>query len=262
MKKLDAIITKLSKVPSAIWILLVGASVMFANLYSLISNSGELIANLNDYMAEMAVEFTGFMDNLAWLFYIESAIIGIVIFELILMFVYRYLYTRRFAKGDMLHFKTAARVIYIVANIVVGLFSLISFAIPEIAVYGSYIFNIIVYTAAYLLIYLVLKESVINPKLAGTAFMKLFTLYFLLEGGITFIYFIISLTVEGYSIHEKIASGVSLAVIAGLAAIIYKFVAKPLLKAEKEYIEIIPPRDDGGVPPDNNNNEIFRGYGF
>ena len=173
------------------------------------------------------------------------------------MFIYRFLYNRRYVNKDLLHFKTAARVLYIVANTIFGLFSLISFAAPAFELYNQYIVGFFVFTAAYLVIYLVLTESVIHPKYKGTAFMKLFSFYFLLEGLLNLVYFVVFLTAEDFGLHEKIACGVSLGVIAAAAALIYRFVAKPLLKQEKERIEIIPP-EDAPPPPD----EIFRGYGF
>lgn len=257
MKKVNAIITKLEKVPSAVWILLVGVSYVFANLYSLITTSDQMIASLNEYMAQMAVEFTGFVNNLAWVFYLETGLIGIILFELILMLVYRFLYNRRYVNNNMLHFKTVARVLYILANTVFGLISLISFAAPAFELYNLYIIGFLVFTGAYLVIYLVLTESVVHPKYKGTAFMKLFSFYFLLEGLLNLVYFVVFLTAEDFDLHEKIASGVSLGVIALTAVLIYRFIAKPLLKQEKERIEIIPPEDTPSPP-----NEIFRGYGF
>lgn len=258
MKRLDAIITKLSKLPSVIWALAVGLSYMFASLYSLATTTDQMIESVNEYMSKMAVEFTGFMNNLEWFFYIETAIIGLVIFEVIIAILYRYLFNRRYISANMPKFKTTARIFYSAANVVVGLFSLISFALPVFEVYNTQIISIFVYTTAYLAVYLVIKPTIINPKYVGTAFMKLFSFYFLLEGVVAGLNLILAATQQPGDIHTTIATAAALAVLATLGALIYKFVALPLKKEELGYIEPIPPQQPPTSPPD----EIFRGYGF
>lgn len=258
MKRLDAIITKLSKLPSAIWVIAVGLSYMFASLYSLATTTGQMIESVNEYMSKMAVEFTGFMNNLEWFFYIETAIIGLVIFEVIIAILYKYLYNRRYISANMPKFKTAARVFYSAANVVVGLFSLISFAAPVFDVYNTQVVSLVAYTAAYLAVYLAIKPTVINPKYVGTAFMKLFSFYFLIEGVFGGLNLILAATQQPNDMHTTISTSVAMAVLAALGILIYKFVALPLKKEELGYIEPTPPQQPPTSPPD----EIFRGYGF
>jgi hypothetical protein len=260
MKKLDSVIRKLEKAPSVIWVILVALSCIFLNLYDLLTTVDELIAMFDDMLSDMAVEFTGFMNNLEWMFYVDVAIIGLIVFELILAIVYRYMYNRGFVSGDAVHFKTAARVAYILANIIIGAFSFISYAAPDFFYYNQFIIRIIVYTAFFLAAYLAVKESIINPKLKGTALQRIITVYFAIEGALNILNFIIALTAEEKDTHAIIARGIALGVIALLAAGIYFLIIKPLIKQEKEYVEIIIHRDTDDTPPPP--DEVFRGYGF
>jgi len=260
LKKLDAINSKLAKIPSFLWIILLGGSYILKNLWDLLVNSDETLAAVNSYMSQVALEFTGFADDLTWFVYVSTALYGILIFEIILSIVYNYMFRRQYVTAQPLHFKTAARIVFIVANSLSGLFELVGFLNEDFLYYSLYILDFIIYTGAFLTVYFILRESVLNPRWQGSSLRKLYSFYFLFKGFVGVTYMMFALTTEGVALHEKIASSVSLGVIAAAAFLIYRFVMIPALKKERDYIPV--PRETHRDDGDSGNSEIFKGYGF
>lgn len=257
-QKLDALNKKLAKAPSFLWIVLLGGSYVLRNLWDLIANMDDYLAYMNDSLSQVAVELTGFADNLAWTFYVSTAVLGAIFFELLLWFVYSYMYRRQYVAMEERRFKTAARVIFIIANSLNGVFGLLGFVDENFFYYNSYILRFVIDTGAFLLLYFVLRESVLNPRWQGTALKHLFSFYILLNGAMAAMYVIMSFTEEN-PLHEKIASQVSLGIIIAAGVLINRYVVKEALKKEREYIPVPRERHDDD---DGDSGEIFRGYGF
>jgi hypothetical protein len=255
-RKIDKINKKLAKVPSFLWIILLGGSYILRNLWDLLANSDAQLAEMDAYMSQIAVEFTGFADNLTWLLYFSAAVAGIIGFEIILWIVYNYMSGRQYVNMEQQHFKTTARLVFIFANSLCGLIGLLNFVNEDFLYYYSYIISFAIDTGALVLMYFIMRESILNPRWQGTSLKKLFYFYFFLNGFVTSFYVIMNFSMQS-SLHEIIASLVALALIALSGIAIYYLVVIGALKKERDFIPV--PRENHD---DDNDNEIFKGYGF
>ncbi|MFA5449714.1 MAG: hypothetical protein WC292_04685 [Clostridia bacterium] len=264
MQKSLEIFDKLKKVPAFVWVILIGLSYVFANYYALRWSYNELLVGMRDGFAASGVDAETLYEVLGQDFFamlaspgvivfylVMSGLIGVIIFEIILHLVYRSLFLRRYTHSDPKSFKQTARVVYIAANAIIGLYSLLFFLVPEVYAFGVEFINFAVYTAALTFGYLIVSHTVIYPQFVAVAFKRLYTLYFVINGIFAVLSFITVVT--GDNMLHIISGAIDVAVIAALAIVINATVYKKLLEREKNYIIPTPPPED---------DEIYKGFGF
>lgn len=254
MKKIISLFKKLQKIPAIIFVIAGAASYLFANLYSFRVEFANFIETLGSYAGATGLP-NPYTNINSGFFYVLTSLVGVAFFEIVLHFIYRSMYLRLHANSNIKYFKAVARVMFVLSNVIVGLYSLIYFKAPVLYAYGSYLLNFVVYTAAYSFAYLVVSQDVINPRYVGQAFMRLFTIYFVLLGVISLLELtlVIGNNSGGYVLHSL---RVGIIVVSGVA--VYLTIGKKMKLREKNYVEPPRPEDKPPLPPD----EIYKGYGF
>ncbi len=266
MTKVIEIFKKISRTPSWIMVILVMVSYFFADAYAILWDAEVMMSEFME-----AGYVTGSSGYYMTMVCIVESLIGVVLFELLISIIYRTMSMRRMVNNNKNFFVQTARAIYIASNIIVGLYSLIYFAYPDIYSIGYLIFNYIVQAGALTFAFFVLSWSVINPLALKDAFFKLYLYYFVILGIFTAFSLLLIVTDGSSSTSDIILYAVRLALIIG-SGLLAQFVLGKRIKTRCE--SYIPPQHETvrRNPYDNmqdisdvftfNNNDIQSGQNF
>lgn len=266
LEKSVNVFKKLDKVPVFVWCLAVIVSAFFANMYTLfrVISPSYLQGLLEDSVIMSGSALTsGALDATpVWiLIVISTPLLVWGIFELIISLVYRNLYIRRQINANVKFYRLVLRISYSVANVLIGLFSLIYFAVePDISGIGSLIFDISVMLAVFTYAYGVLSWSVISPNAVAKAYLRIMS-FFCIMFSIISVYDVViyaaQLTDE--LVLDFIGCCVHLAIIVAYALVGKFVIYKKLLKRQESYVEVkIVTPSNTPEPPD----EVFKGFGL
>ena len=120
--KWNTLFEKLKKIPAVVQSLVVGASVLFAELVALMQEFDTFLLEfarliMASELDTSSINLDMLASTMAWLFYIFAFIFGILFFELIAYIVYRGMYGRRQIDGDRGYVMTVMRSVFITYNV-------------------------------------------------------------------------------------------------------------------------------------------------
>ncbi|MFI3229520.1 MAG: hypothetical protein R3Y23_05085 [Bacillota bacterium] len=284
MTKVIEIFRKISRTPAWLMMLFVAISYFFANAYVILWDA--------EIMVEELAEVMGYSSN-NWvvlaMIYIFDPLISLAIFEFFFSLFYRALFAGGSVNSNKNFFMQTARTLYIISNLIIGLYSISYFWAPEFYVYGTSILDYIIEVGVVIFGFIVFSWSIINPVRLKDAFNKIFMYYFLWMGifcALTF--FNILVDTEYYGSEYVIAYSIRLGLIILSGAFVYMVLGKKITARAAKFappLESVTPHpsnfnmedisdvfnfngekpastDGSGKKDDEDDDEIFKGYGF
>ena len=252
------VIEKLKKAPNFIWIILLGLSLVFRDLYAI----GEMLISMPEVFEALGqdiTEISELMDDMFYMMYITSGIIGILIFELIAYLAYGALKRRKFLKDNITsqEFKFPVRIAFIAGNIIIGLIWLLYFCLPQEALYATQIvtFTINIIALSYAFFIIRYLDYFTTGKLKDT--YKVFSQFY---AGIYIVLSVLNL-INFYRVNDYyIIVNVVIVIIALVFLLISNNLQRTLLIWDKKDLDALNNKnnDEDNSPP----KEIFKGFGF
>ncbi len=217
---------KLKKIPTSVWLIIEFFALIFRELYSTIATAytAEEAAEFNAMYAEM-----GFTINVAplTLTIFDCVIFGLIsllIFEVISSIFYALLLRRGLMQVNREEFKFSLRLYHIFAALVIGVISMIYFAIPM--TYVAYISGAIGFTlnaTSVVLCAWQFSKEWFAPKRRAYGYKYCWMLYFVVSG-VLYVGSMVGLLLVGYAVTEMIAEivlAVNVVLVAPLALLPY-----------------------------------------
>lgn len=243
---------KLKKAPSIVWYVVLVASLFLKSFYSIresIKIMPELMMEFG-FDEELVAQALGSMSNT--LFYIINILIALVFFEVMVYLAYNTFAKRRFltlgtTKND---FALPIRVMYSLGNIASGLFSLLYFRLPELALYSSSLIVFAADTAALLLAYMIIKDS---GLIAKGGLKASFSFFYRTYGGIFLALAVLNLFSSLGSDRVILILQIGNLILVMLFFLVAWNIQTKLAKEDKDNIDNLPPPEP---------REIFKGFGF
>lgn len=257
--KWSSLFEKLKKIPAAVQSIVVGASVLFVELVSLMQEFDNFLLEfariiMSSEMDTTSIDLDVLASTMAWLFYIFAFLFGILFFELIAYLVYRAMYGKRQIDGDRGYVMTVMRSVFIVNNVGVGIFNLFGFLNGNVELYVSATLGSVLFPVLFTLGFAhLLKHGNVYVDRVGTAYQTLFWIYFGIMGALSLWGLIQSVT-NLTNVHAIVTSVLELVFTAGTGAALWFLARNRFMKTQKNPPDVFRNDDDG--------NEIFRGYGM
>ena len=255
---------KISKLPKWTGIVAVIVAAIVANIPMMLSFDVLWNSILASY-AEAGIDVSGTLGNLPDSYKYVVAFLGALvtwgIMELI-AYVVIWIMSGSGKVRDKRYFYNAVRFTYAVYKLIVGLYSLTAVYAPAAYVYGYDWLNFIVLTSLFTLCYLGIRQNCVNDNFVFNTYSRLYSVWFIYQGIVCLLNFMLIIADASYATEYKISSGVMLGLVAVAALVLYLTVYRKLKKEQDDnrsnFIPPVPPQRPGG----QDNDEIFRGYGL
>ncbi len=247
MSKIIDLFKKISRTPTWIMGALVMLTCFFSDAYNILY-SAKIVC---EQFFETGSVYSG--ANLTTLIVstcIMQTIFTFAIFELVINMIYRFMAIRGMVNSNKKFFVQTSRAIYIVTNIIIGLYSLANFASPTFNLISGLVLNYLVQIGAITFGFIVFSWSVINPFALKDAFARVYMYYFMFVGIFTGLNLIGSIGSTEIQTLEIIMYAVRLVLVIGTGALAH-FVLGKKIKARCD--SYIPPRQEEPIknPFDN-----------
>ncbi len=262
MKKLfsDKVIAKLRVVPTPVWFIFLAISCFFVQCRTTVVTAGEAIATFNeawaDLMAETGESFS--INTTAFTVFtcIFSGLVSAAITEAVIYIVYAFTARRFFCAINQKDFSFRARILIIIVNLIVGVFSLTSF-IHEGA--GNIVIALINITVPALFIAWYYEDYRVRfvPKRNHASLFRLFAIVYLVIAFVRSLAPAIEYTVMGGTdVLTIVAVWVDVAMILALGVLAYFNVVR------LNKIASTPEDNELFLPKEKEDNNIFKDLGF
>lgn len=256
MEKLKKIRDGFNKIPQILIYFLVIIICAYATIPSLFM--------VNEYLDIFGMDLAEMLENplFRWVSFFMGAVFSWGIIEIIISIIHNMSIKRQFlVQGQSASFKNSIRLGYIVTQLIIGSYNMLSFIPDEVVrlhfLVATDTVSLIVNCIVFTFVYLVLKKDVIRGDKVFTVFYMLFNVYTIFQAvSKVFQFGSAFFSSEVATMADKVYSAINLFLVIVACGLLYVFVYK---KARQEQIKFIAEREvtiEIKYPGD----DIFKGY--